>query len=104
MKNTFYRPEEVDTRVFEEIMKEMKENLNQIISGEMEKEEARSYTENLIREAKVLSKNPEMMFWGFSDPQAMPSDSRVRYFYAPSYLAVSTLAYIRLYGPEEAHL
>ncbi|MFH5835820.1 gamma-glutamylcyclotransferase [Proteiniclasticum sp. C24MP] len=104
MKNTFYRPQEVDTRRFEEIMKEMKANLNQIISGEVEKEEARSYAENLIREAKPLEKNPEMMFWGFSDPQTMPSDSRVRYFYTPSYLAVSTLAYMRLYGPEEAHL
>lgn len=102
MKNTFYRPEKIDTNLFDEIMKEMRGDLVKLISQKVDKEGTISCVEKLIQEAKPLDKNPEMVFWGFAEPESMPSDSRVAYFYTPSYIAVSILAFIKLYGPEEA--
>ncbi|HSL86393.1 MAG TPA: hypothetical protein VK861_05625, partial [Bacteroidales bacterium] len=102
MKNTFYRPEEVSCREFDQIISSMRESLDELVSGKADKEEVVQYTRKLIDDAKPLQKNPSMMFWGLGEPESMPSDSRVLYFYKPTYIAVSILAYIKMYGPEEA--
>jgi gamma-glutamylcyclotransferase (GGCT)/AIG2-like uncharacterized protein YtfP len=80
---------------------EMRESAAELISGTVAKEEVMSYTRKLINDCLPLPKNLEMVFWGFAEPETMPSDSRVEYFYTPSYIAVSILAYIKMNGPQE---
>jgi len=102
MKNTFRRRGELNGRTFEQIISEMRDGLNELVEGKAEKEDIILYTRKLIKDAKPLDKNPSMMFWGLDEPQKMPSDSRVLFFYTPSYIAVSILAFIRMHGPCEA--
>lgn len=102
MKNTFYRPGQVSSREFDQIIEGMRNDLNELVSGKAGKEEIIEYAAKLIQDAVPLAKNPSMVFWGLDEPQSMPSDSRVLYFYRPSYIAVSILSYIWLNGPEEA--
>ncbi|MGB4587851.1 MAG: gamma-glutamylcyclotransferase family protein [Clostridiaceae bacterium] len=102
MKNTFYRPAEINTRNLNQIIREMRENVTELLSGTVDKDEVVRYTRKLIEDGKPLPKNPAMVFWGFAEPETMPSDSRVIYFYTPSYIAVSILAYVKMYGPDEA--
>jgi len=102
MEYTFYRPTEINTRNLDQIIKEMRINVSEIISGSVGKDELVRYTRKLIEDSLPLRKNPKMVFWGFAEPDTMPSDSRVEYFYTPSYIAVSILAYIKMNGPEEA--
>jgi gamma-glutamylcyclotransferase (GGCT)/AIG2-like uncharacterized protein YtfP len=102
MKNTFYRTAEIKTRNLDQIIMEMRESATELISGTVAKEEVMSYSRKLINDCLPLPKNPEMVFWGFAEPETMPSDSRVEYFYTPSYIAVSILAYIKMNEPEEA--
>ena len=102
MKNTFYRPAEINTKNLDQIIREMRENVTELLSGTVGKDEIIGYTRKLIEDSLLLPKNPEMVFWGFAEPETMPSDSRVIYFYTPSYIAVSILAYLKMNGPEEA--
>lgn len=102
MKNTFYRPAKPDTKLFDEIIRLMREDLSELVSGKVGKEEIVSYAAKLIEDGKPLPKNTDLIFWGFAEPETMPSDSRVVYFFTPSYLAVSMLAYIKVHGPKEA--
>jgi|GEM_PF-4593771 len=102
MKNTFYRPGQVSSREFDQIIEGMRNDLKELVKGQAGKEEIVQYARKLIQDAKPLLKNPKMVFWGLDEPESMPSDSRVLYFYRPSYIAVSILAYIHMNGPEEA--
>ncbi|HCW72870.1 MAG TPA: hypothetical protein DHM90_02715, partial [Clostridiaceae bacterium] len=83
MKNTFYRRGQVSSREFDQIIEEMRNDLNELVKGKAGKEEIVQYARKLIQDAKPLSKNPKMVFWGLDEPASMPSDSRVLYFYRP---------------------
>lgn len=102
MKNKFYRPAEIKSRDLDLIIKEMRDNVTELLSGAVTKDEVVRYTQKLIEDSLPLPKNPKMVFWGFAEPETMPSDSRVEYFYTPSYIAVSILAYLKMNGPQEA--
>jgi gamma-glutamylcyclotransferase (GGCT)/AIG2-like uncharacterized protein YtfP len=41
-----------------------------------------------------------MGFWGFDEPENMPSDARVMYFYTPTYIAIGMLLNTKLNYPE----
>ena len=91
MKCTFYRPETIDTQEFEHIMDDMRQVLNTLKTGTVPKEEICQYLRELLPQAKPFEAKPEMYFFGFDDPRSMPSDSRVEYFYKPTYLAAAIL-------------
>lgn len=76
---------------FDEMMKGFKSALDQIMAGNMGDEEIIEYSKAIISAAKPCKGMPEALFWGFDEPENMPSDSRVYYFYNPSYLNVSFL-------------
>ena len=86
---TFYRPAEVNTRKFYDIVEKLKADLHTICNEEVSKEDVRAYAEKLILQAKPLKKNPEMYFLGLDEPNKMPSDARVDYFYMPTYLGTA---------------
>ncbi|MGE5678183.1 MAG: hypothetical protein ACM3ZR_09040 [Pseudomonadota bacterium] len=102
MKNIFYRPERVDTYDFDNIISKLREDLSELVSGKVAQHEIFEYAKKLLTDGKPLERDPEMIFWGLDKPENMPGDARVYYFYTPTYIAVSILAYIRLHYPETA--
>lgn len=89
MKNTFYRPAEVDVNVFEKIVEKLHQDLEMLISGKVSDEEVIEYVRGIIHHAKPLPDNRDMVFWGQGDPRSMPADARVDFFYTPTYITVS---------------
>ena len=91
MKYTFYRPNETNTETFDKIISDMYEVLVKISDGYAKENELKDYLENLVKDQKCLQSNADMGFWGFDDPENMPSDARVMYFYTPTYIATGIL-------------
>ena len=52
MKNTFYRPAEVDVNVFEKIVEKLHQDLEMLISGKVSDEEVIEYVRGIIHHAK----------------------------------------------------
>jgi hypothetical protein len=100
MKYTFYRPNELNTTEFDKIISDMHDVLVRISNGYADGNELKDYLEKLIRDQKCLQSNADMGFWGFDDPENMPSDARVMYFYTPTYIATGILLNAKLNYPE----
>jgi gamma-glutamylcyclotransferase (GGCT)/AIG2-like uncharacterized protein YtfP len=100
MKYTFYRPNELNTTEFDKIISDMHDVLVRISNGYADGNELKDYLEKLIRDQKCLQSNADMGFWGFDDPENMPSDARVMYFYTPTYIAIGMLLNTKLNYPE----
>lgn len=101
MKNTFYRPAEVDVNVFEKIVEKLHQDLEMLISGKVSDEEVIEYVRGIIHHAKPLPDNRDMVFWGQGDPRSMPADARVDFFYTPTYITVSFMMRALLDIPEK---
>ncbi|MDD4296230.1 MAG: gamma-glutamylcyclotransferase [Ruminiclostridium sp.] len=96
MKNKFYRPQEVDTEEFNDIVTAMHNDLVEISKGNVQECELTEYLTNLISEQQALPINPKMGFWGLDDPNKMPGDARVDFFYVPTYIATGILMICKL--------
>lgn len=96
MKNTFYRPEEINTNEFEEIISKLHDDFVYISQGHARENELKDYLVKLVEDQKQLERNAEMGFWGLADPATMPSDARVMYFYMPTYIATGILINAKL--------
>ena len=83
---TFYRPEHVNTREFMEIVKKLESDFYMLCNDDVPEELVCTYAEALIALARPLEYNPKMYFLGLDDPNRMPSDARVDFFYMPTYL------------------
>lgn len=97
---TFYRPAEVNVKEFYDIVEKLSADLHSICNEEVSKEDVRAYAERLISQAKPLKKNPEMYFLGLDEPNKMPSDARVDYFYKPTYLGTAIVMKTLMMYPE----
>ena len=100
MKNSFYRPEAINTREFDRIVEAMRSDLSAFRKGQVSVEDQEVYIRELILAQKILEKDPRMGFWGFSEPHEMPGDSRVEYFYKPTYIATGIMMVSLLQNPE----
>jgi len=89
MNCTFYRPEEINIREFENIVGKLAYDLHQLENDKHDEWSVYAYFSALANLVKPLEKNPSMSFLGLSDPASMPSDARVDYFYRPTYLATA---------------
>ena len=96
----FYRPAEVNTEEFYNIVEKLRADLHTICNEKVSKEDICSYAEKLILQAKPLKKNPEMYFLGLDEPNKMPSDARVDYFYMPTYLGTAIIMKAVMAYPE----
>lgn len=86
MKTNFYRPTHVDTHEFDALLDIIRLEAQQICNGGITSaEDAVEYVSDLISKQKILEKDQRMAFWGFDEPNHMPSDCRVIYFYIPTY-------------------
>lgn len=86
---TFYRPEKVNTREFENIIGKLAYDLHLLETEQYDEYCIYSYFRDLCCYAQPSEKNPAMSFFGLANPRSMPSDSRVVYFYHPSYIATA---------------
>lgn len=100
MKYTFYRPSKINTKEFDEIIANMHKDLIRISKGYVREKELKNYLVNLVRDQKDLINDPRMGFWGLEEPEKMPSDIRVLYFYTPTYIATGILINAKLNYPE----
>ena len=89
MKNSFYRPEHVNTEEFFRILDAMREDFRQIQNSD--EDETAVYLAELLPQARPLVHNKEMCFFGLDDPNHMPGDARVDFFYGPTYLAAAMI-------------
>lgn len=64
-------------------------NANRAIrNDEMSDDEVIEYIKAVIKSAKISEHTGEDLFWGFDDPTNMNGESRVYYFYNPTYYVV----------------
>lgn len=86
---TFYRPINVNTKEFENIIGKLSYDLHLLETQEHDEWSIYSYVYSLCLHAEVLEKNPAMRFFGMAAPNSMPSDARVAFFYRPTYIATA---------------
>ena len=100
MKNTFYRPKEVNIPEFYSIVNKLREDLHELETMPVDKEEVTLYVSELMKQAMPLEHDPSLFAWGLSDPNTMPRDARVEFFYLPTYLATAFLMKASLLYPD----
>lgn len=89
MRCTFYRPAVLNTEEFDNIVGKLAYDLYCLETKQYGEWDICHYIRRLCGQAQPLEKNPAMSFFGFAAPQSMPSDSRVVYFYRPTYIATA---------------
>ena len=99
MKNTFYRPKQVNTEEFTRIVTKLQNDFDALLKGNVNESELKEYLTKLVSDQMDLPRDPAMGFWGLEDPEKMPSDARIDYFYMPTYIATGILMYSKLNFP-----
>ena len=89
MNCTFYRPATINTKEFENIIGKLSYDLHLLETEPQDEWNVYTFFYALSRHARPLEKNPAMSFLGLADPQSMPSDARVDFFYRPTYIATA---------------
>ena len=88
---TFYRPEQVNIAEFHNIVEKLESDLHFVCEDNVSEDALLSYAEALIALANPLKKIPEMYFLGLDEPENMPSDTRVDFFYMPTYIGTAII-------------
>ena len=89
MRFTFYRPQNQNENEFDNIVGKMHYDLHLLESSEADEWSTYCYVYGISSLAKELEKNSKMKFLGLGDPNKMPPDIRVYYFYEPTYIATA---------------
>ena len=89
MNCTFYRPVNVNTTEFENIVGKLAYDLHRLETEQHDEWNVYTYFYALSRHAQAVEKNPAMSFLGLAPAESMPSDARVDYFYRPTYIATA---------------
>ena len=89
MKFEFYRPEEINLSEFSAIVEKLRSDLFELETQPCKKETVCCYVKDLIKHAEPLPHNHRMVFWGLGEPNEMPHDARVEFFYLPTYLVTA---------------
>lgn len=89
MNCTFYKPKNLNTKEFENIVGKLRYDLHLLETEENDEWNVYYYFYSLSKLVKPLTKKPKMLFLGLDDPDKMPSDARVEYFYKPTYIATA---------------
>ena len=91
MKYEFRRIDEIDLHSFARQMQQQYAALDTLLEGEADTMEILSYVEEMLADGRPCKGMPEALFWGFDEPENMPGDARVDYFYMPTYLNTAFL-------------
>ena len=103
MKNlscTFYRPEKVNINEFREIITKLESDLDTLCSENIDASDIYEYVYRLAGFARPLKSNPKMCFFGLDEPENMPGDARVAFFYRSTYLGAAIIIRSVLLHPE----
>lgn len=99
MNCTFFRTNTVDIDTWNLIIHKLEMDLMEFESGSVSREEAIEYLMDLINQAKPLPNDQGKYAFGMDDPETMPSDARVDFFYRPTYIASTIIMVICLRYP-----
>lgn len=91
MKYVFKRNSKASLEKWSAINRELQATLDAVINGEFTEEELSDFCSKAVCDGKPLSHNLKMVFWGYDEPETMPSDGRCEFFYLPTYLMVLTM-------------
>lgn len=97
---TFYRPQQVNTREYANINANMESDLNTLCTEAVMAEDVYQYVCRLVEQATPLKRRPEMFFLGLDEPEKMPGDARVEFFYKPTYIGAAIIIRSILLHPE----
>ncbi|MDR1611167.1 MAG: gamma-glutamylcyclotransferase [Planctomycetota bacterium] len=97
---SFRRPAKVDVSEWMGIVAGMRAELAELGAGNPGRRRIGEYVKKLLADARPLQNNPKMLFWGLAEPDTMPSDARVDFFYTPTYVAAAFLASSIMQYPE----
>ena len=100
MKSRFYRPEQTNLQEFGRIIRNLEEDLLEMEKCEVSENELMQYFSELLPQAGFLDYRPEMCFFGLDDPNHMPGDARVDFFYWPTYLVTAMVMHAMIRFPE----
>lgn len=89
MNCTFYRPNTINIREFENIIGKLNYDLHLLKTEEQDEWGIYTYFYSLSNMTEPNARNPEMRFLWLADPVSMPSDARVSYVYRPTYIATA---------------
>ena len=89
MNCTFYRPDHINVREFQNIVGKLAYDLHQLETEQHDEWSVYTYFYALSCHALPLERNPKMSFLGLAAPESMPSDARVDFFYWPTYIATA---------------
>jgi len=96
MKNTFYRSEEMNFAEIDKLVQDLKTNFEECVSA------AGNANEWELFIVEHLKNQDENGFWGLIDPRSAPSDTRVAWFYVPTYYSTAILMKFYMNDPERA--
>lgn len=100
MTYTFYRPEIKSGRILEDIVDKVKQDYMELLTGNVPYSDQVTYFTAAVKAGVALVKDENMMFWGLDEPQNMPADCRVIFFYNPTYYTVAMMIYGITHNPK----
>ncbi len=98
MKYTFKRHDEISLRDFVRQTQQQYAALDALLKDTIPTEEVLAYVEGILATGRPCRNMPDALFWGYDEPETMPGDCRVPYYYMPTYLNTAFLmqAYRRM--------
>ena len=97
---TFYRPEKVHINDFRKIITKLEDDLDILCNENIDASDICEYVYRLAGFARPLKSDPKMCFFGLDEPENMPGDARVDFFYRPTYLGAAIIIRSVLLHPE----
>ena len=97
MKNNFYRPNNVDFNEFGKIIRDLKESFAELSSGNYKTDDLQDFV------IKIIEDQDNDGFWGLINPNKVPSEARIDYFYMPTYYSTAILIKFLLDYPDKAN-
>ena len=97
---TFYRPEKVNINEFRKIITKLEDDLDILCNENIDASDICEYVYQLAGFARPLKSDPKMCFFGLDEPENMPGDARVDFFYRPTYLGAAIIIRSVLLHPE----
>ena len=91
MKYVFKRKDEINLQVFAEQVGTQYAALEWLKSGCAETDEIAAYVQGIMDSGRNCKGIPDGLSWGYDEPENMPPDARVDFFYRPTYLNTAFL-------------
>ena len=85
------KTERVSEAKLDEMIHDYRKALDDLCIGAMTDNEIIEYVKAVMAEGRGCRRQPQYRFWGFAEPETMPGDIRVYYYYTPTYIITAFL-------------